>query len=171
MEAAAAAATAPPAWWDNPTAYIVGVIVVGGALLGIGTWIGGMNSFKSTVEPFMREIRDDIKEIFKSLSPTTSSASPVRLTDLGKAISEELDARRWAREIATTTLAARSTDLTEEYELFELAETYVQEEFRPPEEFERRLKASAYNHGIKPDQVRRVLIVELRDAFLSLRNE
>ena len=199
MEAMAATATAPPSWWDNPAAYIVATVavislvvaIIGLAiavtvrLVRIGRWIGGVEGLKSTVDERiapamdelrkeMTEIRDQITGIFMRLGPATvSTASPVQLTDLGKAVSKEIEAESWARE-AVPTLADRAGKLSEEFEFHELAETYVQEVregSEVPKELERRVKACAYAKGIELEQVWRVLVVELRDALLSLRKE
>ena len=49
----------------------------------------------------MREIRDDIKEIFRRLAPPTLECqSPLRLTDYGRKLSKKLEAEDWAQNVA-----------------------------------------------------------------------
>ena len=90
--------------WGNPLIYVVGGVAATGGLCKLCLWIGGMNSFRATVGGAIegihldiQEMRRDIKEILRQLpSSTISGGSPLRLTDLGRAISEDIGARAWA---------------------------------------------------------------------------
>ena len=84
-----------PAWLEHPLVWIAAI----STLVTIGIWIGKVNEHKSTVSTFMDEIRKDIKEILGRLGPaTTKTASPIRLTELGRSISDTLAASAWAAQ-------------------------------------------------------------------------
>ena len=78
-----------------PLVYVALMLAALGAGAKLMMWIGGMNAHKAAVTEFMAEIRDDIKSILRRLSPAVASGSPLRLTDLGKAIAESLEASTW----------------------------------------------------------------------------
>lgn len=57
--------------WTNPAVYI-GILAIIGAIFSIGKWVGGMNSFKKSMDAFSKrvdsaigEMRDDIKKILE----------------------------------------------------------------------------------------------------------
>ena len=57
-----------------------------------------------------------------------------------------------------------------EFEIYEFCERFINEEFRPDEELETRIREVAYLHGTKPKPgVYPVYVVELRDEFLRLK--
>lgn len=53
-----------PEWLPAATAFTLVT-----ALVGIGIWIGGVNSDRENFKEFMREVRDDIKTILSRLPP------------------------------------------------------------------------------------------------------
>ena len=64
-------------------------------------WKGEVNTDRTHFKEFMQEIRKKIDQIFDRLPLTVSvGQSPIRLTDLGKVISKELDAPTWAGRLA-----------------------------------------------------------------------
>lgn len=48
--------------WENPVTYLV-ILGAMGSLFSIGIWVGRMNSFKSSVEDTLAEIKESIKDI------------------------------------------------------------------------------------------------------------
>ncbi len=69
------------------------LIAIGTILVKTGIWIGKVNSDRKNFKEVMEEIRNEIKEIFKQIGANvTTTGSPVRLTKLGKQISECIDA-------------------------------------------------------------------------------
>lgn len=149
------------------------VVFVGG----IGIWVGHVNADRSTFKKFMDKVDNAIetiqKELFKisgSLPSTTiTDGSPVRLTDLGKQVSEELDLKTWA-----TIMAKELKDEVTEKEAFEIQEfsgLYLANDFSPTEEFDEKIRKCAYEHGINREKVINVLMVELRDALLDLTGD
>ena len=138
-------------WLANPVAWVAILsmlsVVVGGAFA-FGTWKGKVDSDRASFEEFMKEVRDDIKEILGRLpSPTVTDASPLQLTDCGKSISERLGAVALAQGLAPR-LQAQIEGKTP-YEIQEKCFDYVRHEYEPPDEVETRIKTCAYDHGIK----------------------
>ena len=152
--------------WTNPLIYVVGGIALLGTVWRLGVWMGSVNEFKTGVRPILDEIRNDIKKILNLLpSPVTATESPIKLSDLGRTISGELDADKWAEE----RVARFKNELKDKspYEIqefcFELAKGNT--EYDPT--LVANMQTSAYNHGLQVDQVKRVFAVELRDALLK----
>ena len=83
-------------WLANPVAWVAALSLlsmVAGAAFAFGTWKGKVDSDRASFKVFMKEVRDDIKEILGRLpSPTVADGSPLQLTDCGKSISERLGA-------------------------------------------------------------------------------
>ena len=138
-------------------------------------WKGKVDSDRTAFRKFMeevrediREIRADIKKIFERLTPlTATTGSPLRLTDLGKKVSEEIEAKEWARELAET-LADELKNKTP----FEIQETcrkycFDMKRLQPSEERLALCGTSAYENGIELKQVYNVLGLELRDIVLQ----
>ena len=152
--------------WSNPAAYLVALGTVS-ILVSIGIWIGRMEYFRGTVEKTLVEIRADIGKIFDLLSRASvvSSESPIKLTDLGRTISGELDADKWAEE-----RVARLKDELQGKSPYEIQE-YCFEFAKGNTEYDpilvTNMQASAYNHGLELDQVKRVFGVALRDALMK----
>ena len=118
----------------------------------------------------MDEVRRDIKEILQRLpAKAVTGQSPVQLTDLGRKVSECLDAPSIVQKLASV-LVTRVADKPD-YEVQEICFRYVAEEYTPPAEVETAIRKCAYEHGIEQDQVMRVLGVELRDHLLQGRPE
>ena len=89
----------------NPSVIFVAVLTLAGILVKGGMWIGAVNadrkSFSKSLGDLAHEIREDIKKILSRLSPAPISAgSPLRLTDFGRQIADQIDAgpiseRKW----------------------------------------------------------------------------
>lgn len=72
-------------WLANPVAWVASLSVVAGVAFALGTWKGKVDSDRASFKEFMREVRDDIKEILGRLpSPTVTDASPLPLTACGR---------------------------------------------------------------------------------------
>ena len=125
-----------------------------------------MNEFKTGVRPILDEIRDDIKKIFNLLpSQVTSTESPMKLTDLGRAISGELDADKWAEE-----RVARLKDELQgksPYEIQEFCFEFAKGNTEYDPILVTNMQTSASNHSLEVDHVKRVFGVALRDALMK----
>ena len=146
---------------NNPTI----VFLVLSAVAGIAYWAGSTHRSVRTLERFMDEIRTDIKKIFEKLpASTVAGESPSQLTDLGKKVSEEIQASDWAKETAPA--VAFEVTGKHPYEVQEFCLEYVKKEDILSEEMQ--VKTSAFENGIQKEQVLRVLAVELRDNLLQM---
>ena len=133
-----------------------------------GKWYGSVNTDQANFKEFMQEIRDRIDQIFLRLPPAVAaSQSPVRLTDLGKAISEDLDAAAWANEIAIT--VKNKVQGKEEYDIQHFSFKYI-DDYPYTDEEQSILRKVAYDRGVSEEQVRRVLSMELRRQIAGLRS-
>lgn len=94
-----------------------------------------------------------------------ASQSPVRLTDLGKAISEDLDAVTWANEIAIT--VKDKVQGKKEYDIQHFSFKYT-DDYPYTDEEQSILRKVAYDRGVSEKQVRRVLGIELRVKLPAL---
>lgn len=161
--------------WTNPAVYI-GILAIIGAIFSIGKWVGGMNSFKKSMDAFSKrvdsaisEMRDDIKKILERLPPSppvASMGSPLRLTEFGQSISETIEAGVWAQKTAEDTV--HRVKGKRPYEIQEFCQTFVKEEFQPSEDLLQKMQDCAYDNATSLDQVKEVLALELRDALLKI---
>lgn len=157
--------------WGNPVTYVA-VIAAGGVFVAIGKWVGGMEEFRKSVGSSIDEIKADIdrikadiKEIFKRLPPVPiTGESPVRLTDFGEKISDRLEAKDWAQQLAPS--LSSQIQGKAEFEIYEFCGNYLQENLS--EAWERKIAAGAYEFATDKNAVLAVMKVELRDALLSL---
>ena len=134
-----------------------------------GKWQGEVDNDRNNFKEFMKEVRSDIKEILSRLpAKPTSSASPIRLTELGERISKKIDAKSWAKtvaqEMAGETEGKDSLKIQEES--FKKAKN-----FKPNETLLKNMRDSAFQEGIDLDGIRDVLGVELRDQLLAIHGK
>ena len=159
--------------WINPLIYVVGGIAVVGAVWKLAHWKGGvdefkrgMDGFRSDVREAIQEIRSDIKEILGRLpSASTIRTSPIELSNLGKAISQEIDAAAWAEKTAHN-LLEKVRDKPP-FEIQEFCFDYARRQAFSGDLFT-KMRQSVYEHGTTMGNVRDVLAVELRNALLKL---
>ena len=152
--------------WGSPVTYIIPALALIGAIFAIGTWVGGMNTFRNTVGDTIKEIRDDIKKLLERLpAKPIAPGSPITLTDLGKSISEEIGGSIWAKDQVEKFFP--DVQGKNQYEIQELSFDYVKKKFEPPDAFYQKMQECAYEKGVTIDGVKDVLAVELRDALLS----
>ena len=156
--------------WLNSPVIVVAIISAASAMVGIGMWIGKVNTnlstFNTSLSQFMKEIRADIKKIFERLpSPTLSGSSPLRLNDLGRSISEKLEGRTWAEQTGPQ-LVGKMRDKSS-YEIQSQCFDFV-EQAELEQSMRKAVLDCAYENGISEDQVLDVLAIELRDTVLRL---
>ena len=156
-------------WFANPLFWIALLSllsVAAGVIFAFGQWKGKVDSDRASFKEFMKEVRNDIKEILRRSSHTLAGSSPLRLTDLGRAISERLDAPALTQTLAPL-LQERIKGKTP-YEIQEICFDYIRHEYKPPDKIEELIKTCAYDNGIDRGQVVDVLAVELRDRLLAM---
>ena len=140
-----------------------------------GEWKGKVDADRRNFKEFMtevrrdiRELRGDVKKIFDRLATPSSiitRRSPLRLTELGEAISKEIGGKALASRIATN-LGSWATD-KDAYAIQEYSFEYV-EEFQYSDEERKTIRKSAYDNGLDVSVIRRVLAIELRDKLLKI---
>lgn len=149
-------------WLNTPVIMLV-IISVAGALLAIGQWIGHVNSDRNSFSDFMKEIRDDIKQILRRLpNSPVNSQSPLQLNDLGEQIAEDLEARDWAISLADGLIDRIGA--MEDYEIDAYCRKYVQD---LGDDWRKKVMSSAYRFGLPKDDVEIVLAVVLRNVVLE----
>ena len=137
-------------------------------ILGVGKWVERVDSFKEAIDSLQKSFDSFVSEVRRALPKiTVSGESPLRLTDLGRLISEQIEAEVWAGTLVDE-LALFIVDMTAEFEVHEFAREYVEgAAFELSPDFQRRIDACAYQNGITPEQVKGVLVVVLRDNLLA----
>ncbi len=144
------------------------VLMALAAVLGIGIWVGRMTEFKSTTTKSLEKILKKIDQIFQRLPPVpVSTGSPLRLTELGRKISDALDASEWLERVAAT-LREQVCDKSA-YEIQQFCFDYVHNTFEPDPTQDAEIKECAYENGIEEKGVLDVLAIELRDKLLGER--
>jgi len=158
--------------WSNPLIYVgaatfLYAIVRG--LLRIGEWKGKTDGSVKTLKEAIDEIRQDIKRILGHVGPAAvAGQSPLRLTELGIGISEDIDAKEWAKEKAQH-IAAQVAGKPP-YDIQQFCFDLVRgQKHVPATDLLMKMKAAAYNHGTTIEQVENVLAIELRDVLLGIR--
>ena len=150
------------------TVWVAFLLPLIGAIFVLGQWKGKVDSDRASFKEFMKEVRNDIKEMLRRLpSHTLAGGSPLQLTNLGRSISERLGAAALAQDMAP--LLQAQIKEKKPYEIQEKCFDYVRHEYEPPDEVESLIKTCAYDHGIDLGQVLDVLAVELRDKLLAMR--
>lgn len=164
-------------WADNPgivTAITLLAIALITVLWKTASWYGSVNTKQTNFDKFMaevgndlKEIHDDIKRIFQAMPrPAAEGQSPVKLTDFGQTISEWASVADWAKDQAGSLVEnARGK---EEFEIFEDCGAHINHMFKHNLEFQKRVRAAAYQHATDVNNVKTVYQVELRDRILDL---
>ena len=141
------------------------LVAIGVLIFKTGAWKGSLDTRLSSIENSILDIKN---LIYQYLSPASrrpvTAKSPLRLTDLGKEIAEQIEADEWASDLAVN-LKPRTIGKSD-YEIQELAIAYAQaldltDEQRP------LVYEAAFSSGLDHSQVLRVLGVVLRDKLLS----
>ena len=153
---------------DNPIVVVIPAMALIAALCYLNRWMGKKDEFAKNVGKGIDEIREDIKRIFRLLSRdmTLESGSPLRLTDLGQAISKSLDAPDWAEKTARE-ISGKIPD-TSAYGIQEYCFNFVKRTAVLGVDLDKKVKETAYNNGIDIGRVQDVLAIELRNELLKI---
>ena len=155
-------------WYTNPVVVLGGIALlasVGTAILKFGEWKGKVDSDRRTFSGFMEEIRKDIKEILTRLPPVEATgASPVRLTEFGKSISEDVGAQDVAKRLAPE--VRKQVREMDPYQVQEHCLEFMTVKHAPAPELDSLINKVAYERGVKREQVLRVIALELRDLLI-----
>ena len=149
-------------------------------------WVGEVNAdrkwIKSSVEAIKGEIeaiKGELSRVQETLSEIVgymlegalTRSSPLQLTEFGKKISSDLNARSWSTRLSDSgqlngEIQGMSHDEVEKFCL-----NFVLTRLNPSEQERRTLEGCARENGISVSGVRRVLAVERRDTLLEIRRE
>ena len=154
-----------PEWLSHPATIIILLVTVIGAVIKFSRWTAAVDADRTAFKKFMEEIREKIDTILDRLPPrATTAMSPLRLTSLGQEISKYLDAGTVADALAPG-LQERTKGM-DAYQIQELCLEFVRREFKPQEELDILIRTSAFEHGLKRDQILDVIAIELRERLL-----
>ena len=163
-------------WLINPIFWLtlISALVASiSGVLAIGIWVGRVNSDRAIIKEFIKEVRKEFKEIkeviYRATGKTVKASSPRTLTDLGKHVSEEFNAKKVV-SVLSSTLKNNINEMLP-YEIEEYCFKHIREEFKPSKEQDMLIKSIAYNNGISYDEVLMVLAIEMRDMMLGLAKE
>ncbi len=110
-----------------------------------------------------KEVRDDIKRIFQD--QTVEAKSPIELTNFGKKIADQIKAYDWSEKFAPGIVD--KTIGKEEFEIFEICVNHISEKYNDDIDFQKVVRANAYQHGTNVENVLKVQQVSLRDCLLE----
>ena len=154
-------------WW-----VVVGLTVtIGYAIIRFTRWTSRVDTRLDTLTDMIQkgldEVREDIKRILERQGPrdTVEARSPIQLTEFGREISSTSSVNNWARTHAPSLQA--NVAGKEEFEVFDICVSYVDGLFETDADFQRTVKATAYQHGTEAGNVLKVYQVELRDVLLQ----
>ena len=159
--------------WVVPVGLTIVVL-----LIGVGRWAGNIAATlkhqkentaadHTVLMKLVDDIHRDIQQILQRVPlKSTNQGSPLRLTNVGKEISEELCIRKWADRHRYGLVDAVS-DKTH-YGVQVCCFEYVQEDSTFTDEEQVAIDGAAYERGIPRQQVLDVYAVELRDTLLEL---
>ncbi len=156
--------------FDNPIFFLL----AGSTLVGIGIWIGRTEFLNKAVRDALEEIKQILvglkentdKILDKISSGTIEGESPYRLNDKGLSVSNSIDAKQWAKGKAQELVPRISGK--QPFEIYESCKDFVRYEFEPNDAFLKKMKKCAYENAISVSEVEDVLIIELRDAIISI---
>ena len=124
------------------------------------------DAFQSMQED-IRKIQDDIRGLFLKMdSGTVKEASPLGLTDLGEKIARELNLREWLNVEANQLVD--QIEGKAEFEVHDFCVHYVDKMIEESPQWDRKLRAAAYEYGLALPSVSIVLAIELRNELLRL---
>ena len=161
-----------PGWLNHPATIVIGIGALITAVVKISLWAGGVNADLRSLKDSVAEIRKTVEKILSQLSSrsTVASAGPLRLTELGREISTELDGAAWAREMVPR-VSDRVAGM-DPYRIRQFCRGYVQdgtnEGWVPDNEMAAKLGACAFEHGLDMEKVLDVPAIELRDELPRL---
>ncbi|MCY3940291.1 MAG: hypothetical protein OXG29_04320 [Gammaproteobacteria bacterium] len=159
-------------WLDSPL-IVTAIIAVISAFGTVFIWVGKVNSDREGFKIFMRKVDGNLEKIADNIAQIVTRisvmerGSPLRLNELGRSISEFLDAANWAKGIAGS--LHESMRGKSEYEIQQLCFEYFRSEFKPDDEQDAKLKDCAYQNGVPVSVVLDVLALEMRDILIAAK--
>ena len=156
-----------PEWANHPATIILAGLAVLGVVVTIARWTAAVDADRAAFAKFMERIQEKFEAILERLPPpgTVAGSSPLSLTKLGRKISEDLEAGKVADGLVPALLA--QAEGKDAYSIQELCLEYVRGEFEPEEDLEIRIRLTAFENGLKREQILDVIAIELRDRLMQ----
>ena len=167
---------------SNPWAIVIAAGAIVGGLVKAGMWIGSVNTdrknfgksiendrkdFRTSISNLADEIRADIKEILSRLPRAPIAAgSPLRLTDFGKQIADQIKAEEWSEQLCASGKLRTEVEGRSPYEIQEFSLELAQSKLEYTDTELDLLRQCAFDNGIEVEAVKRVLGIVLRDRLL-----
>ena len=168
------------------------VITVVTSVVSLIAWVRNAGKSSARLESEMKalgkgqgELRDDINGLTRRIDSiletligatlfgrpvkTSSSESPLALTELGKKVSKRLDVPSLVAGHASK--LRKQADGQVDYDIQALSLDFINNKFRPTKDVERKLKQCAFDDGISLFEVHIVLAIELRDQLMKQARE
>ncbi len=125
-------------------------------------WEGAVDADRNHFKDFMKAVRRQLNEILATVSPEplVSRSSPLRLTQGGEKLVEQLGGAAWARETAEG--LAVETEGLEPFDIEDLAFAHANDLKLPA-----LMRKVAYDEGVPSAVVRQVLGIVLRDELIQ----
>ncbi len=168
-----------PEWLaETPWWVVAGLtITLAIALFKAARWTASTDKRLDSLETIVKEIRGDIKRIFQDQKEvrddikrifqdqTVEAKSPIELTNFGKKIADQIKAYDWSEKFAPGIVD--KTIGKEEFEIFEICVDHISEKYNDDIDFQKVVRANAYQHGTNVENVLKVQQVSLRDCLLE----
>ena len=127
-------------------------------------WESARETDLKTSVDFMKEIRDDIRCILKSLAPQVATrGGPIRLDTFGESIASSIEASELAKELSAEQVKSLRGKM--DYEVDAFCRKFVSDSL--PKSWKRKVDQCAYERGIDVDAVLTVLHIVLRDTLIE----
>ena len=133
--------------------------------------------WKGRVDTLLKKIGEDLERIGKELadlrgivfsrfgSPMVISKSPLRLSELGKTVSEKITAQAWVEKVEDA--LNEEVKGKDAYEIQDFCFKYVKNTDQYNDKEREAIRHTAYKLGVKAEDVLEVLAIELRDKLLK----
>lgn len=132
-------------------------------------WVGEVNADRKWLKRTVESIRETVADILWYLSGgALSRNSPLQLTDFGKKISRDLEARKWSERLCRSGQLRIEIQGMSHREVDEFCLNFVLTRLNPNDQERRALENCARDNGVSIAVVRRVLAGELRDTLMPL---
>lgn len=158
---------------------IGGAVVLAAAVLlvQIGKWTQKIEQHRNRADTVFDRIEMELVRIKKALvyllGPSAGVffeySSPLKLTDKGEQVAEEIKADKWSKEVAT--LLWEELKDQPAHQVQERCLDYVVLEWPEPIEANKILGAYSYNNGVGMESLKQIVGIIARDIILSRQSE
>ena len=124
-----------------------------------GIWEGEVKSFLKTFDKRLSDLEKQVAHLVRFLAgvfgrEVIRAESPLRLTDFGESISEEIAAREWVNKVSESLID--KIEGKDAYEIQVFCFEYAGDIDNYSDDEQREIRDSAHKRGIKASDIRRV---------------